>query len=352
MADTNNTPVDRIRIFNADGFPVAEFRATVQRSWLIGAEGRALFNVPSRKTNIVNETVLAFGNWLVVESTALPPWVGVIDFPRRWSSRQVTVHAYTSERVFSWRRGPIEQILTGSAGTIFEQLLAFVNQAQRTVIKPRIIWRGGVQRQETVNPTKLDEDLQRLQERSGEEYRFVPSVENGRLVVYADWLQSLGIDTTGQAILHEGKGGGNIEMTNNVLVEDGPVVNDLLAYGDGETWNSRPTQRVVDPGSVGKFQLRQDSQGYSGVTELATLYANGKQYVDVAKNPVRTFELNALNVGNTFLHLRLGNRLKLRLENVGFYMGRQGFETMIRIIGMAYDPNEKNQVNLVVDEVV
>lgn len=349
MADTNTTPQERIRIFNRDGFPVAEFRATVERSWIIGDEGRAIFEAASRKTDLVNERVLQYGNWLLVQSDTVPTWVGVIDIPRRWGSREVTIHAYSPERVFRQRRGPTEAVLNGSAGSIFEQLLAYVNQAQPTVIRAGNIWRAGSQTQLTVNPTKLSEDLKRLQKRGGEEYQWRPSIDaSGRLVVFADWLPRVGVDTS--ALLHEGKGGGNLELTQNIYVEDGPIVNDVLAYGDGETWNSKPMQVVTDTTSIGKYGLRQDSKSYSGVVDLQTLNVNGRVHLAAYKNPLRTFRLNALNVGDTFKYIALGNRLKLRLENVGFYMGSTGLETQVRIIGMAYDPDDKNKINLVVEE--
>ena len=352
MADTNTTPQERIRIFSRDGFPVAEFKATVERSWIIGDEARGLFVLPSRKTDMVNERVLQYGNWLLVESTALPPWVGVIDIPRRWSARDVTIHAYTPERVFKWRRGPVEAILNGSAGAIFEQLLAYVNQAQGTIIRAGNLWKNGAQTQLTVNPSKLSEDLKRLQKRGGEEYQWRPSIDaNGRLVVYADWLSRVGVDTS--ALLHEGKGGGNLETISNIFVEDGPIVNDVLAYGDGETWSSKPMQTVTDNASIGNYGLRQEARGYSGVIDLQTLANNASTHLAQYKSPLRTFRLNALNVGDTFRYMQVGNRMRLRLESVGFYgSGGQGLDTAIRIIGMAYDPGEKNQVNLVVEEVI
>lgn len=58
---SNNVPQDRIRIFNRDGFPLAEFRASIDRSWVCGDEGRATFTYPSRKTEIVNSNILKIG---------------------------------------------------------------------------------------------------------------------------------------------------------------------------------------------------------------------------------------------------------------------------------------------------
>lgn len=351
MADPNNTPVDRIRVFDPDGLPIAEFRAAVSRSYAIGDEGRAQFTYPSRKTNIVNEKVLNFGNWLLIENTVLPPWVGVIDDPRTWATRTVTVSAYTPERVFGWRIGPLEEVMTGSAGTIFERILYYVNLPEATIIKAGSLWRGGVQRQETLNPTPLNKDLQRLQERSREEYRWRPVVDaNGRLSVFADWMELLGEETS--ALLHEGRGGGNVEATGNILIEDGPIVNSVLAFGEGLSWQSKPHVRRLDATSIGKYSLRQNSNEYPGATDLQTLTENGDAYLAQNKEPSRSFKINALNVGDTLKYMQLGNRLPLRFENVGFYAGATGYQTTVRIMAFAYDSIVSGKLTLVVEEVL
>ena len=122
-------PQDRIRVFDRTGAPVAEFRASVSRSWMIGDEGRAEFDYPTRKTDVVSKRVLNFGNWILIENNVLPPWVGMIDFPREWTTRVVTVKAYTPERQFLYRRGPLELTVRGSAGDIFTTLIQLTNSA-------------------------------------------------------------------------------------------------------------------------------------------------------------------------------------------------------------------------------
>lgn len=342
-------PVDRVRIFSREGIELASFQASVNRSWSLGDEGRAQFTYATRKTDIVNKDILNFGNWLLVENSMLPAWVGVLDPPRNWNARTVTVSAYTPEHVFGWRRGPIEEKLTGSPGTIFEKLLYFANLHEVTILRAGNIYRGGKQMEETINPTKLNEDLQRIFERSGEEYQFRPVVNNKRLTVYCDWLQSLGVDTG--IILQEGKGGGNIEASNNILVEDGDIVNDLLAVGDGETWSSRPTANVLDVTSQGMYGLRQATEEYSGVTGIQTLTDNGKEFVGTSKNPINAYKINALNVGQTFRYIAIGNRFTLKAQNVGFQASGAGMERTIRISAMSYNPDTKNKVTLIVEDV-
>jgi len=352
MANSNTTPVDRVRVFSRTGVTLAEFRTSVERSWASDNEGRALFNYPSRKTNVVNETNLQFGNWLLVENSALPAWIGVIDTPRYWNARQVAVHAYTPEHVFNWRRGPLEEKITGSAGSLFRQLIAKLNEVEPTIIQPGNIWSGNVSREETLNPTPLSESLKRIKQRSGENYAFRVAFDTNRaLIVYADWIQNQGEQTN--ALLQEGKEGGNVEAVSNILVEDRDIFNDILAYGDGLTWTTKPTLNLRDSSSIGKYGLRQTAIEYEGVTNTTTLNNNGAQKLLETKQPERTFHLFALNIGDTFNYIKLGNVLRLRFQNAGFTSGGLGFETYVKIVGMSYDPaSTKNKIELTVREVI
>jgi hypothetical protein len=349
MADSKEIPKDTVKIFNIDGsVQVAQFQARVERSWAIGDESRATFTYSSRKTEIVNDDVLRFGNYVLLQNDALMDWVGVIDIPRKSGPRVVQVHCYSPEHVFGWRRGPLERTLTGSAGTIFANLLSYVNTAQPTPITSGSIWRGGPQREETINPTPLSEDLLRLYERSQEEYQWRPVVtDSGRLLIYADWLERLGVDTP--ALLHEGKGGGNLEATSNILVEDGPIINDILAYGEGLTWNTKPNITVPAHDSIARYGLRQSAKEYQGVTSGATLKVHADKELAKFSEPPKTFTLTALNVGDTFKYIRMGNRMNLQFQNIGFSSGISGLEIKVRIIGAHYDPLMKNKIKLVVE---
>ena len=350
MSDSKTVPTDRVRVFDRSGVPLAEFRASVSRSWVIGGEARAQFIYPTRKTDVVNERVIQYGNWMLVQNSQLLAWVGVIDTPREWSTRNVIVSAYTPERVFSQRIGPLEEVLTGSAGTIFEGLVSRLNLAEQTIIRAGNIWRGGTQRQETLNPKKLSEYLKSLWQRSGEDYAWVPGVgTEGRLIVYGNWVPFLGAETG--VILQEGAGGGNVEAVGRVMVEDGPIVNSTLAFGEGETWKSKPNVTVTKPLSIGQFGLREDAQEYSGVTSTTTLNDNGSQHLFELRVPARTFAINALNVGDTFRYCRLGNVINLRLQNIGFRGGKLGYNTRVRVIGMGYNPEMKNKIQLVTREI-
>ena len=340
------TTQDRIRIFDRTGRALVEFRAAVSRSWAIGLEGRANMMLASREADYVYRGALEFGNWLLVENDTLPAWVGVIDTPRIWSARTVEVNAYTPERVFSWRRGlSTSEIIEGSAGNIFRRLLEVINQQEKTIIQTGDLWTGGIKRQETITVAPLDIDLRRIYERSGEEYNWRPVTEFSGLAVYADWANKLGEFT--QIELNESKDGGNVE--NPWMYEDGRIINDLFGYGDGLTWASRPQFRTVDAESVALYGLRQDDREYQGVKEIDTVSNNNNAFINRFRNAQKVFDLTALNVGETFRYIQLGNTMRLRLQSIGF---DGGTDTLVRIVGMSYNPVEGQKIRLVTQEII
>lgn len=347
---TSIFPKDRIRIYDRTGIAIAEFRTSVERSWVLADEGRAQFTYPSRKTQVVNPKVLNFGNWILIENNMMPEWIGVIDPPQEWDARNITVSAYSPEHVFGWRRGPVEETIKGSAGTIFANLISKINKAEATILQAGNIWRGGEQREETLNPTLLNEDLKRIQERSLEEYEFQANADkSGRLRVIGNWSQKIGKDTS--VLLHEGKGGGNIEVVGRIMVVDGVIVNDLLGYGEGATWKSKPMYIAKDKQSIGKYGLRQGSENFTNATQTSIKPNTIKRLQEYHQLP-NTFRINALNVGKTWSYIRMGNTFTLRLQNVGFGNATLGYETTIRIVGMLYDPANRNKIELTVVEVL
>jgi len=295
----------------------------------------------------VNEKVLQFGNYLLVENSRLPAWVGIIDTPRAWDSLTVEVNAYTLERMFLYRRGPLEQKLTGSAGGIFEQLVNYINGQQQTLLQVGSIY-NSAQREETLNPNTLDENLQQLQERSGEEYTFEPVITKGLLTIKADWQAKAGVITP--LVLTSARSGGNVEVPS--MTEDDEIVNDLLGYGDAPTWPSKPVKYTADTATIEKYGLRQNSENWRGVSHPATLEANNLEYLTKKKQPRKIFEITALNVGETFDYIRLGNKARLILQSLGFANSGVGTDTTVRILGMSYSPQLGRKIKLVLEEVI
>lgn len=338
--------MDRLRIFNRRGDLEAEFIAAVSRSWIIGKRTTASFSIPVYET-YCTEDVLEFGNWVLVESDELPDWAGTI-VSREWGARVITIGAYSPEHLISQRIGPTEKRFKGSAGELFVKLLEYVNIREDTLLKPGEIYKSGT-RQETLTPTRLSDDLKRIYERSREEYQWRPVVNaNGKLTVYGDWVLALG--TESEFTLHEGTGGGNIEATNRVLMEDVPQANYLHGYGNGITWASRPQKVLEDTDSISRYGLIQQSEAFRGASTLDGVEKNVRGRLLVKAKPARVYNVNALDVGDTFTFMQLGNVMNLKMQNIGFNGSTLGTIARVRIIGMYYKPDNANKVELALKE--
>lgn len=338
--------MDRLRIFSRNGTLLAEFTASVRRSWIIGKRTIASFSVSVYDT-YCNETVLQFGNWVIVENDNFPDWVGTIG-GREWASRKATIAAYSPEFLLGQRIGPREEIVKGSAGVIFERIIYYVNLKEKTLLRGGNIVKSGT-RIETLNPTQLNDDLRRIYERSGEEYTWRADFDaNGKLSILGDWSLKLGKST--EFSLYESKSGGNVEATRRVLVEDAPEGNSIFGYGSGLTWASKPVVEVPDAASINQYGLIQKSISYNGVSTLAGITTNARDELKTLKNPERIYNINALNVGDTYKFMALGNSMYLRMQNIGFSSGDLGTDVRVRIVGMYFNPDSGNKLELVVKE--
>ncbi len=342
---------DRLRIFDRSGMLKREFSASVKRSWVIGAKGTASFKVGVDKA-YCSEDILQFGNWVLVENSiggnpGFPPWIGTIG-SREWSGRFITVAAFSPEFLMSQRIGQSERTITGAPGVIFKEIINQTNYIEGTLLTIGNVYADGMVREETITPQRLDADLKRIHERSREEYIWRPVVDK-RLIVYCDWTQKLGneLDFT----FWESKKGGNIEARQRVLVEDAPEANYIMAYGGGVNWASRMTGLQKDDSSIDKYGLIQRSIQYYDVSEAGTLLNNAADELKVMKNPACVYDIYALDVGDTLKNIALGNRMDIKFQNIGFSNNTLGTQKRVRIIGLYYEPDKRNQIECAVQEI-
>lgn len=336
--------MSRIQVFDRNGVMIAEFEATCNRSWLLSDVGKAQLDLSVFDAKCRRE-YLEFGNLVLVEHEKLPAWGGVIDTPRTWyGNGAVSVQAYSAEKLLSYRIAPLNITLKGTAGEIVRQMLQLAQADDTLPIVEGQIDVGGTQRQETLNVSVILEEMQRVAKRAGGEFTVIPVVTRGILSFELSYYTSIGRETGFG--LEEGH---NLELTSRVLVEQGNLVNDLVGYGDGASWTSRPTQRVIDEGSIGLYGRRQGAKNFSGNVIEGTLLDNSVKYVEQRKQPRMTFDLSALNVGETWSWLRPGNVLKMRLFSVGFNGDSFGYTGDVLVRGMEFN-EEKNTVRIICED--
>ena len=335
----------RVVIYDKAGSPVADVRAGCIRSWRLNQYGEARFDI-SLNDHAAKLQFLEFGNFITVEHEGLPMWAGVIDPPRTWGRRAISCSAYSGEYLLTWRRSDVEVKLTGSAGDVYQQIIALANQPGYIRVAAGAIWTGGSEREETIQPTtNLYEEVKRVAKRAECDFDFTPDFDGqGRLVFKANWYERAGVDR--MLALEEGW---NIAVGDAPVEEQGKIINEVVGYGDGGTWANRPKVKVKDDTSIARYGLRQGSKSFGGATMTGTLTDNATAEVNASRNPRATYSITAIDKGDTLANIRLGDRLPVRFVTAGFNGDSFGLNAVIRIVGMAWD-DSAGVLEIVADE--
>jgi len=322
-----------IRIFNRAGTELTEIEARARRSWILNDEGDCFFTLAIRDSK-AKEELLQYGNLVLIEHDELPDWAGVIDLDpaeRVWRGGSLDVSAYSLERLLKSSDSPILKV-TGTAGSIFRQVIDVYNMEAESIMLPGEIWLGGTQREETLGDSCFTH-VKRVSERANNDWNISHRLEGGKFKLYANYYEQRGAKT--ERLLYDGKEG-NIEKVDTALSEAGPIYNIITGYSDASTTGTRQKVTLRNEESIEIFGPRRNSLTFSGVTELATLTKNTQSTLDNYAYPYKQAGLTVLNKGNIFGTLEVGNVLDLRLSKSGFLGGALGYEAEVKIISMQY----------------
>lgn len=349
----------RIRIYNRRGVPLCELEADVDRSWILNDAGTAAF-VLGRNDPKLRQDYIEYGNYLLITSPHIKPWVGVIDTPRSWISGGVKVKAYGAEYLMAYRY-PVDvntvknivmepETLYGPSGALFQQIIERINRPETTLVRLGDVWLGDQVRQQTFSSGHYLKHVQEIAARVPCDFEFIPIIsDDGLLTVKANWFERKGQDKSAWMVLEEGF---NVELENEALTEQGEIWNHVTGVSEGSTTNTRLASSAEDVESVARFGLRQsDAMNYYGVTQLETVVANTKSALAAKKYPRKTVRVSVTDV-NLFSQLQEGDTVMLVLHSAGFLDdGTIGYARPTRILGMGLT-DTKAKLDLVMDEVI
>ena len=331
----------------SDGAFITTIEAATVRSWAINDNGQCTFSFSLTEAKSIRK-YMGSRNLIYISHTSLPAWAGVIETDEKWNDDgTVEYTAWSAESLLKSRCPDLGLISAGSPGALYIKLINLANQSEDLLIRTGNIYQGGGDADTTLDGSNLFEVIQEMVKRRKLEFSIEPTLTvDNSLSFKANLYQRQG--SAQGLILQEGF---NIRRSRNVLRTQRRVVNSLTGYGDNGT-ESRPTYSAKDLESIGLYGLMEGVQDYSGVTELATVQAHVTENLNTLKAPRRTFSVIALEVGNTFAALRLGNVLRLKGTTFGWDgNGNVGTDTMVRILGMRY-ADLINECELTVDEVL
>lgn len=333
-----------VRIFTRLGVPLADFECQCSWGEILNDRCTAKITLPKSDSKISEDT-LRYRNLIYIEHDSAGEWGGMLEHPQGWSDSAIELTAYTADKLLEFRNAHASSY-SGSAGAIFQQLLADANRYEATGLVFAEAVSSGSSWTEPSKDGSLYKILQRIASRSGQEWIFDPYITaTGRLSFRARWLVQRGSSLS--FTLEEGL---NIRAPENapMMVLQSKVVN---------RWYVRATKSgTVDTATVNDT----DSQALYGLCEdtaIVTLPNGitaaeyGALLLRSSAAPRRTFRLIALDVNATFANLQIGNTVNLKLLNYGFSNGDFGLETRVRIKAKEWD-EVKGQMFVTVDEVI
>lgn len=337
-----------IQIFNRDGVRINELEATAPREWVLNGVTKCAWQMSllDPKCTLAN---LEYGNMVLIDHPSLPDWVGFIDSDssggRIWSSgNTLKVMAISAEILFNYGDTPIAK-LTGTAGDIFRQIIEIVNgQSLVAMVQPGDIYIGGQVREETLGQAPL-EHIRRISERAGNDWDVRGEVVNGLLQLYANWYERKG--THYDRLLTED----HLEFSENLLEEQGEIVNDLTGYGDASTRGTRMYAHKEVTESIGQVGRRRRNVVFSGNTQQGTLEENTETMVGVMAWPRIRTNFSLVNEDDLYELIDVGNSFPYHLDHAGFQPnGEFGTDGTARILAMAFSDEAVNdKVQLVVE---
>jgi hypothetical protein len=344
----------RVIFYNRQGRPLAQILCNTERSWVLNGEGMCVITISASDPKVRRE-IIEFGNFVTVQHATLPLWAGVIDTDRSWGKSKIVLTAYSGERLLKFRRSQLWGVIQRhSAGDLYSEFIKSSRLGKVVAIaapdnrlREGIIWRGGSPREEAFDGKLLYDHIAGLADRTGYEWDVNGAWDNnGDLYFQANFYLQRGLER-GRSL----KEGLNITTEDNAVVEQGVIINDLLALGDGSTDTTRITHIQIDAASIAQYGMRQFTMDFSGNSDITTLMDNARGVVLDAKNPIKIFSVTALDVGDIFSSLRIGNILPIFMNTVGFLPnGTVGTNTKVRILGMKY-MDVTNRCDLTLQEI-
>lgn len=338
--------MSQIIVFDRSGKRIGFLRASVQRWWTLNEYGQATFEISVNDPK-ANAKYLRFGNWILIRHPKLPDWGGVIDTPRDWdySRGVITVTAYGGEYLLSFRRpesGEHAQVLNGSPGANFTEIIAIANRAEDLNIRIGEIEDEKEARETKLiatNPSGLYDDVVALAEDAGFDWDISPALDsNGRMYWKANWRKHRGKTRT--FVLQD-----TLHLTGDLsLSEQGKIINDLLVVGDGNSSNKTPKSNPpVDDASRDSYGLRQGTETVSTKDSDSTLKATGEVRLAYWKQPRSTLTPTVLDVGAAFENIEIGDSIPVRLSRAGFAeKGGFGWTGTARVTMMDYSDDEND----------
>jgi hypothetical protein len=228
--------------------------------------------------------------------------------------------------------------VVGSISDVVAAMIRLVNDQEETYLRlgnatssTQTIWN------KVIEQRNIWSQLVKLLEESGYEMVLRPERSSrNTLDIYADVGVQLGTDTG--FLLHDG------ERANMRVIEakiNGRIINRAMGVSGKSTVEDQlQTLPLEDQDSQNLYRTRSEVMQFQNVTEISILTGYTQAYLDYGKRPYLDLTVDAMDVGKTFTHLRVGNRLLVHTAHVYLPGGVRGWSGSVRILAMVYDERQ------------
>lgn len=341
--------MSRVTVYSNTGYYLAELDVATTRTWVQNDIGTCVFAIAQSDAKCT-ESLLQYGNLVLVEHSTLPDWVGVIDVEREWHAGRVIQKVSSGERILGLRAMPM-QTISGAAGYLFTQMLGFANASGGLRVYKGDVDAGGTVMKMELSVSLL-EHVRQLAGMSPHQFSVTPYLyASGLLTLRANWYRH---SKKNVFTIREGHNS-PLELSSPIMVEQGEFWTEVIGYSDSATGDSRITSGPIrDEEAFSLYNLRQTNVTFTGVKDKATLIEMTKNYLKRNAAPRAVVTLKLADVldasGNSiyFEKLRLGTIFTIELNSAGFRQQGIGYSETFRITGMSYSDLE-NKVELTVE---
>lgn len=324
-----------ITLYYPNGEAIADVEATFSIEEVQNHIGQGTLTIPFSDPALqqFQEDLVRPGRLIVIQDDDYGVWGGELDLPISMGPVGLSIGLYSSEILLKFRRTPDGQTtLTGSPGNIFSQLIDIANGTADTRIRQGAIYDVG-DRELTVAGDNIYDKTLTLADRYGEDYWLVPDRDDmGRLIFVAYWAKRRGEDVSDRCTLFEDK---NLRADPQMLTISGEIINDVMTYGTGSTWDAKIKGHAQDDDSIQRYTLRQKSLSVSTTNQVQADKAAAVA-VEAGKEPVWNFSLTAIDWQGTFGYLKMGNTVGIQTTKIGWKNGKFGFDGVARIVSRKF----------------
>jgi hypothetical protein len=335
----------QVLIFDLNGNQVATLETNVRRTWKLNEYESATFTLSGYDAKAILSYV-QFGRFIYVNHAKLGEWAGMIDPPRSWGYHKFEVTAYSGEYILTTMRTPLNWTGDGHPGPLSSQLVTQSDGRHDILQIGNISDNGKAIKRESHLAIVYDEIKQWAKEAHAD-WDVTATVINGKITFYLNWY-----DKKGETRLIPLDENLNLQLSDNIMVEQGTLANDLIGYDSTEkSWNNCMKSHRLDQTSIDEYGPRYSAFAHTvGHIQSASDKAT-ESTLDKQKQPRKTFDFSVLDKGEIFNNLRIGDTLPVRLTSVGFSGDGFGTNTTARILGITYEDVE-NKAALIMDEAI